>query len=217
LTDITITAGTTLTDAVTLLNTEVPPAPVDLTSVLEIEWVAGSEGKIVLRKRQTDGSIDIINETGSGGGVNTTLTGSADSKQPDIIVDSTSGFVLGGTVYILDTVSNIGESLVITTIESGTSMTMSTDLVNAYPLVDTTTVTQIALPQFLITFNVDDTSPAFGIGSNTEQRTYSYELRIYFGDGTQEVVLTGDFIIEPSESASTDATTYIDSIVWGIY
>lgn len=217
MTDITITAGTTLSEAVTLLNTEVPPAPVDLTSVSEIEWLAASNGRIILRKRLTDTSITIINATGSVGAVDTTLSATANSGQPDITVTSNSGFVLGATVYILDTTSEIGETAGIGVIQGSTAMTMTTNLVNEYPLADTTTVTQIAVPQFLITFNVDDTSPAFGVGSNTVKLTYPYELRVYFGEGTQEVVLTGNFIVDPSESASTDATIYIDSIVWGVF
>jgi hypothetical protein len=120
-------------------------------------------------------------------------------------------------VYILDTISGIGEVAVIGAMQSDTLMTMTANLQNKYPLADTSTVTQIAVPQFLIPFAPDDTSPAFGVGLQTETVTYGYEIRIVFGDSTQEVVLTGNLIIPPSESAGTEATIHVDSVVWGIF
>jgi hypothetical protein len=217
MTDITITAGTSMSEAVTLLNTEVPPAPVDLTSVIDIIWQASGPTRIMLRKRYIDSTITIINATGNGGGINTTLAATAYAGQPIITVASTTGFILGGTVYILDTISGIGEVAVIGAMQSDTLMTMTANLQNEYPLADTSTVTQISVPQFLIPFAPDDTSPAFGVGLQTETVTYGYEIRIVFGDSTQEVVLTGNLIIPPSESAGTEATIHVDSVVWGIF
>ena len=46
----------------------------------------------------------------------------------------------------------------------------------------------------------DDTSPAFGVGSTTEVQTYTHEARLFYSDGTQEVVVTGSLTVEPTGS-----------------
>jgi hypothetical protein len=67
---------------------------------------------------------------------------------------------------------------------------------------------------FKIYFYVDDTSPAFGVGSTTETMTYPWELRIYLGT-TQEVIADGNLIIEPTiswaenEAMATDRVVYV--------
>ena len=61
-------------------------------------------------------------------------------------------------------------------------------------------VTDAANGKILVSMNVDDTSPAFGVGSTTETKTYTHEARLWFSDGTQEVVMTGSLIITPTTS-----------------
>lgn len=52
----------------------------------------------------------------------------------------------------------------------------------------------------LVSMLADDTSPAFGVGSTTEVQTYTHEARLFYSDGTQEVVVTGSLTVEPTGS-----------------
>ena len=52
----------------------------------------------------------------------------------------------------------------------------------------------------LVAIAADDTSPAFGVGSVTETKTYTHEFRLWFLDGTQEVVMAGSLIVTPTTS-----------------
>ena len=54
--------------------------------------------------------------------------------------------------------------------------------------------------QCVVILAADDTSPAFGVGSATDVMSYTYETRVYFTDGAQEVVLTGSFTLDPTTS-----------------
>jgi hypothetical protein len=145
--DITLDAGDTWYESVTLTNNATPPVPVNLTNALNIVFVALSAGRVILRKHMADATVVITNATGYDG-----------ASPPDIV------------------------------------------------------------PQFMITFNPDDTSPAFGIGSTTATMTYPYELRVTFADGTQELVIKGNsLIIGPCASCTTEVATFVDSIVQGVF
>ena len=67
-------------------------------------------------------------------------------------------------------------------------------------------VTNAADGEILISMTADDTSPAFGVGSTTEIKTYTHEARLYFSDGTQEVVITGSLTINPTGSWKQNVT-----------
>jgi hypothetical protein len=135
--DISINAGDTRYESITITDDATPPSPINLTDATNIVWVATSSGRVILRKHLTDNSIVITNA---------------------------------------------------------------------------------AAGQLLMTITSDDTSTAFGIGSTTTTNTYPYELRVYFSDNTQELVINGAaLIVNPSTSCGTEATTLVDSIAQGVF